>query len=77
MRRFMFALALGLGTILFSGTSFAGDKVHSAEWQKIDDAGRKNLQECLNDKSKSIKFCVKETKHMMKREMKKVEHSSK
>lgn len=77
MKFFVSALILVLGLTFICDSGFAGDKVHSEVWQKIDDAGRANLQKCLSDKSKSIKHCVKETKDMMKREMKKAENMTK
>jgi len=73
MKTFLSVIAFTFVLAMFAA-AFAGNKMHSSpEYQKIDDAGRAHLQECLNNKSMSIKACVKQTKKMIKKQIKAVE----
>mgnify|MGYP006873073142 CR=1 FL=1 len=70
-------LTSGLFVLAVIGTATAvnaGYKHHSsAAAQQIDDAARTYLSECIADKSKSIKHCYKQAKHMMKEKFKAAE----
>lgn len=77
MKTFLSIIAFTFVLAIFA-VAFAGNKMHSsAEYQKIDDAGRAHLQECLNNKSMSIKSCVKQTKKMIKKQIKAVKEHAK
>lgn len=70
MRKILMLLAIAF-SITCNNTTYAGDKPHnSATAQQIDDAARAYLSECINNKANSIKQCIKQTKHMMKKQYK-------
>ena len=62
-----------LGITLFSATAgFAGNHSakNTAEWQKLNDNMRSDLQNCLNNTQMSAKECIKHSKNNYKKQKK-------
>ena len=71
MKKFLAVLSIGL-TFLAAENCFAGNHSYknSAEYQKLNDNMRTDLQNCLNNTQLSAKECVKQSKNNYKKQKK-------
>ena len=75
MNKILSILAI-LGIVLTLNPAYANDAKHynTEARQKIEENGREQLKNCLNNTDKTIKSCYKETKAAMKKEKKQLKY---
>jgi len=71
MKKLLSVLSIGL-IFLAAENCFAGDHSYknTAEYQKLNDNMRTDLQNCLSGTQLSVKECIKQSKHNYKKQKK-------